>query len=161
MTMPNRDRKPANIKTILVLDDESIDIPLSAEAQRFYKSGRPFLQDYLPFWIAALTARLIVVLIPLAALLYPIFKFLPQMYGWIMRLKITRLYDEMRSIEREMEAHGQGRDVGAMIAKLDQLDQRANHLRLPAAYASRVYELRAHIDLVRERLAISPDRKPH
>jgi hypothetical protein len=35
---------------------ESIDIPLSAEAQRFYKSGRPFLQDYLPFWIAALTA---------------------------------------------------------------------------------------------------------
>jgi TRAP-type uncharacterized transport system substrate-binding protein len=138
---------------------ESIDIPLSDEAQRFYKSGRPFLQNYLPFWAATLTERLFV-LIPLAALLYPIFKFLPQMYGWIMRLKITRLYDEMRSIEREMEAHGQGHDAGAMMAKLDLLDQRANHLRLPAAYASRVYELRAHIDLVRERLAISPDRKP-
>jgi hypothetical protein len=140
---------------------ESVDLPLSAEAQRFYKSGRPFLQNYLPFWIATLTERLLVVLIPLAVLLCPFFKLLPQMYGWIMRSKITRLYNEMRSIEREMEAQGQGQDVDAMIAKLDRLDQRANHLWLPAAYASRLYEVRAHIDLVRERLAIGPDRKPH
>jgi TRAP-type uncharacterized transport system substrate-binding protein len=140
---------------------ESIDIPLSAEAQRFYKSGRPFLQDYLPFWAATLTARLLVVLIPLAALLYPFFKFPPRMYDWIMRSKITRLFDEMRSIEREMEAQGQGHDSDALIAKLNQLDQRANHLRLPTAYASMLYMLRAHIDLVRERLAISPHQKPH
>jgi hypothetical protein len=141
---------------------ESIDIPLSAEAQRFYKSGRPFLQDYLPFWVALLTGRLLVVLIPLAALLYPLFKFPPRMYDWIMRSKITRLHDEMRSIEREIEAQGQGHDSDALIAKLDQLDQRANHLRLPTAYASMLYMLRTHIDLVRERLlAISPDRKPH
>jgi TRAP-type uncharacterized transport system substrate-binding protein len=140
---------------------EPIDIPLSEEAHRFYKTGRPFLQDYLPFWIATLTGRLLVVLIPLAALLYPLFRLMPQMYGWIMRSKITRLYDEMRSIEREMEAQGQGHDADAMIAKLDQLDQHANHLKLPTAYASMLYVLRAHIDLVRERLAISPDRKPH
>jgi hypothetical protein len=76
-----------------------------------------------------------------------------------MRSKITRLYDEMRSIEREMEARGHGHDADAVIAKLDQLDQRANHLKLPPAYASMLYMLRAHIDLVRERLAISPDRK--
>jgi TRAP-type uncharacterized transport system substrate-binding protein len=138
---------------------ESIDIPLSAEAQRFYKSGRPFLQDYLPFWIATLTGRLLVVLIPLAALLYPLFKFLPLMYGWIMRSKIIPLYNEMRSIEREMEDQGGGRDAAAMIAKLDQLDQRASRLKLPTAYASMAYMLRAHIGLVRERLAISPDRK--
>jgi hypothetical protein len=132
---------------------ESIDIPLSAEAQRFYKNGRPFLQAYLPFWIATLAERLIVVLIPMAALLYPIFKFLPKMYGWIMLSKLTRLCDEMRSIERELEAQGQGQDTDTMIAKLDQLDQRANHLRLPTADASLLYMLRIHIDLVRERLA--------
>jgi TRAP-type uncharacterized transport system substrate-binding protein len=143
---------------------ESIDLPLSAEAQRFYKSGRPFLHDHLPFWIATLSGRLLVVLIPLAVLLYPILKVLPQMYGWIMRSKITRLYDEMRSIEREMEARVQGLDADAMdatIARLDQLDRRANHLRLPTSYASLLYMLRTHIDLVRERLAISPSRKPH
>ena len=140
---------------------ESIDIPLSAEARRFYKSGRPFLQDYLPFWIATLTGRLLVVLIPLAALLYPLFKLLPLMYGWIMRSKIIPLYNEMRSIEREIADQGGGHDADAMIAKLDQLDQRASRLRLPPSYASLLYMLRTHIDLVRQRLAISPDPKPH
>ncbi len=139
---------------------EPIDIPLSAEAQRFYKSGRPFLHDLLPFWIATLTGRLLVVLIPLGVLLYPLLRFLPQMYNWLMRSKITRLYDEMRSIEREMEARGRGPDADAMIARLDQLDRRAHHLRLPPSYASLLYMLRTHIDLVRERLAIDPGRKP-
>jgi hypothetical protein len=140
---------------------ESIDLPLSDEAQRFYKSGRPFLQNYLPFWAATLTERLILLLIPLAVLLYPVLKLLPRMYGWIMQSKITRLYNEMRSIEREMQAQGprQGQDADAMTARLDQLDQRANHLRLPTGYASSLYNLRAHIDLVREHLASSPDRK--
>jgi hypothetical protein len=140
---------------------EAIDIPLSDEAQLFYKNGRPFLQQHLPFWIATLTERLLVVLIPLAVLIYPFFKLLPQMYGWIMRSKITRLYNEMRSMEREMEAPGQGQDADAMIAKLDQLDLRANHLWLPTGYADILYNLRSHIALVRERLAVGSDRKPH
>jgi TRAP-type uncharacterized transport system substrate-binding protein len=33
---------------------EAIDMPLSSEAARFYKSGLPFLHDYFPFWVAAL-----------------------------------------------------------------------------------------------------------
>jgi hypothetical protein len=135
---------------------ESIDLPLSAEAQRFYKSGRPFLQGYLPFWIATLVEQLLVVLIPLAVLLYPAFKLLPQTYDWMMQLKITRLYDAIKSIESEMEAQGPEFDAKALNAKLDQLDRRANHLRLPTVYASNLYTLRSHIDLVRARLAISP-----
>ena len=140
---------------------ESIDLPLSGEAQRFYKSGRPFLQRYLPFWIATLVERVLVILLPMAALLYPLFKFLPQIYDWIIRLRIMRLYDEMRLIESEMEAQGRGHDADAMIAKLDQLDERANGLRLPRVYASMLYTLRMHINLVRGRLGMSPDRKPH
>jgi len=136
---------------------ESIDLPLSGEARRFYKSGRPFLLGYLPFWIATLVEQSLVVLIPLAVLLYPAFRLLPQTYGWMMQLKITRLYDEIRSIESDMEAQGPEFDANALNAKLDQLDQRANHLRLPIVYASNLYTLRSHIDLVRTRLAISPD----
>jgi hypothetical protein len=136
---------------------EAIDLPLSAEAQRFHKSGRPFLQGYLPFWVATLVEQTLVVLIPLVALLYPVSKLLPQTYDWMMQRKITRLYDEIRSIESDMEAKGPAFDGGALNAKLDQLDQRANHLRLPTVYASNLYTLRSHIDLVRTRLAISPD----
>jgi TRAP transporter TAXI family solute receptor len=139
---------------------ESIDLPLSGEAHRFYKSGRPFLQGYLPFWIATLIEKLLVVLIPMAALLYPVFKLLPQMYDWMMQLRIRRLYDEIRSIESDMEAQGPGYDANALNAKLDQIDQRANHLQLPTVYASSLYTLRSHIDLVRTRLTANPDASP-
>ena len=132
---------------------ESIDVPLSQEAQRFYKAGRPFLQGYLPFWVATLVEKLLLVLVPLAALLYPVFKLLPQMYDWMMQLRIRRLYDEIRSIESEMEAQGTEFDANALNTKLDQIDQRANHLQLPTVYASSLYTLRSHIDLVRTRLA--------
>jgi TRAP-type uncharacterized transport system substrate-binding protein len=36
---------------------EAIDMPLSSEAARFYKSGLPFLHDYFPFWMAALLGK--------------------------------------------------------------------------------------------------------
>jgi TRAP-type uncharacterized transport system substrate-binding protein len=136
---------------------EAIDLPLSGEAQRFYKSGRPFLQGYLPFWIATLVEKTLVVLIPVIALLYPAFKLLPQAYDWMMQLKITRLYDEIRSIESDMEAQRPEFDTIGLNAKLDQIDQRANHLRLPTVYASNLYTLRSHLDLVRARLAMNPE----
>jgi hypothetical protein len=95
----------------------------------------------------------VVVLLPLAALLFPVFKFLPQTYDWMMQLRIRRLYDEIRSIESEMNAGGRKIDVSALNAKLDLMDQRANQMQLPNVYASSLYTLRSHIDLVRTRLA--------
>ena len=132
---------------------EAIDLPLSQEAQRFYKAGRPFLQGYLPFWVATLVEKMLVVLVPLAALLFPVFKFLPQSYDWMMQLRIRRLYDEIRLIESEMDVQGAEIDRNAMSTKLDLIDQRANHLQLPNVYTSSLYTLRGHIDLVRTRLA--------
>ena len=140
---------------------EAIDLPLSEESQSFYKTGRPFLQEHLPFWIATIVERALFVFVPLAAVLFPLFRFLPQIYDWIMRSRIMRLYDEMRSIESEVQAHGQGHDSDALIAKLDQLEGRANALQLPRFYAIMLYTLRAHINLIRGRLAMSADKKPH
>jgi TRAP-type uncharacterized transport system substrate-binding protein len=139
---------------------EAVDIPLSNEALRFYKSGPPFLHNYFPFWMAALIGKLIV-LIPILAVLYPIMKSLPHLYDWVMRSKILRMYGELRLLEDEMTgARSTGRDIGEMIARLDRLQGQANHLRMPVAYVSMLYDLRHHIDLVRERLAVGPDRKP-
>jgi TRAP transporter TAXI family solute receptor len=131
---------------------EAIDLPLSGEALQFYKSGRPFLQNYLPFWAASLAGRLLILLIPIIGILYPLMRFLPALYGWAMRSKISRLYGELRLMEAEMETRGAGRDTGDMLARLDRLEQRANHLRVSLGYANMLYMLRAHIALVRERL---------
>lgn len=88
------------------------------------------------------------------------FKLLPKMYDWIMQSRITRVYDEMRSIEREMESGRQGYNAETMNAKLEDLSIRANRLllSLPTSYASSLYTLRGHINFVRGRLASSPGR---
>ena len=132
---------------------ESIDLPLSREALQFYKSGRPFLHNYLPFWVAELFGALILLLIPILGVIYPLIRFLPSLYSWLMRSKIARIYGELRFLEDEiMEARRTGRDISAMVAQFDHLEDQANHLKIPTAYASRLYELRNHIDVVRERL---------
>ena len=131
---------------------EAIDIPLSDEAQQFYKSGRPFLQNYLPFWMAALIARLLVLLIPIVGVLYPLMRFIPALYGWGMRRKITRIYGELRFLEAEMETSGTQLDPLEATERLDQLERQANQLKMPIAYASMLYLLRNHIALVRDRL---------
>jgi TRAP-type uncharacterized transport system substrate-binding protein len=131
---------------------ESVDLPLSAEVLRFHKSGRPFLQEQLPFWFAVLIGRALLVLVPLMAVAYPIFKFLPMMYDWIMRSRIQRFYREMRSVENAMEDRAQQLDASAMTAKIDQLEQRAIRLRLPNAYDSSLYTMRVHIGLLRSHL---------
>jgi TRAP transporter TAXI family solute receptor len=131
---------------------DSYNLPLSDEALRFYKSGPPFLHNYLPFWMAELTGKLIILLIPVLGVLYPMARFLPALYAWAMKRKISRLYGELRFLEDELEGCGTDDRVGEIAEQLERLEKQANHLRIPAAYASMLYMLRNHIELVRNRL---------
>jgi hypothetical protein len=131
---------------------ESIDLPLGKEARQFYKSGRPYFQRYLPFWLAVQVDRLLIIIIPLIGLMYPLLRFMPFVYDWSMRRRIYRLYGELWLLEHELETTGSGHSAGDLNAKLDRLEEKANHLRLPKAYVDMLYRLREHILLVRERL---------
>jgi TRAP transporter TAXI family solute receptor len=132
---------------------EGIELPLSSEAVHFYKSGQPFLQHNLPFWMASLVGHLLVLLIPIVAVLYPMMRFLPALYGWLMRRKIARLYGELRFLEDEIAGGGKPADAAQLVARLDHLERQANQLRMPIAYESMMYLLRNHICVVRNRLA--------
>src|SRR5262245_1623962 len=132
---------------------EGIELPLSREAVQFYKSGQPFLQHNLPFWMASLVGHLLVLLIPIVAVLYPLMRFLPALYGWLMRRKIARLYGELRFLEDEITGGGGPTDAAQLMARLDQLEKQANQLRMPIAYESMMYLWRNHIRAVRNRLA--------
>jgi TRAP transporter TAXI family solute receptor len=135
---------------------DAISLPLSDEAQRFHKSGRPFLQHHFPIWMAVLIERLLVVLIPVVGLLYPLLRFLPALYDWSMRSKVFRLYGEMRFLELQIERGDAKGDLNATAAQLDRIEQRANQLKMPKAYASMVYSLLGHIALLRQRLQGHP-----
>jgi hypothetical protein len=51
-----------------------------------------------------------------------------------------------------MESQAHELDGPAMMARIDQLEQRAIHLRLPTAYDSSLYTMRLHIGLLRSHL---------
>jgi TRAP transporter TAXI family solute receptor len=141
---------------------ESVDLPLSADAERFHRSGRPFLQEQLPFWFAVLIGKALLVLVPLAAVAYPIFRLLPLLYDWMMRSRIGSLYGEMRSVENTMEERANDLDAPAMMARIDELEQRAIHLKLPTSYDSSLYTVRIHIGLLRTHLeSILANETPH
>jgi hypothetical protein len=71
----------------------------------------------------------------------------------MMRSRVARIYGELRFLEDEiMIARGSGRDTHEMIGRLDRLERQTNNLRIPPTYASMLYMLRHHIELVRENL---------
>ena len=131
---------------------ESIDLPLSEQAQQFYKSGPPFFQRHLPFWLAVLVQQLLVVLIPVIAVLYPLLRFMPAVYGWAMRRRVFRLYGELKLLEDELSSRGAREDVADLVARLDNLEDRTSRFRLPLSFRPLLYALRLHINLVRQRL---------
>jgi TRAP transporter TAXI family solute receptor len=123
--------------------------PLSHEADRYYKSGAPFLQRYLPFWLAVLADRLIVMLVPIIALLIPLLKVAPAIYNWRVRSKVFRCYGELKYLEDDLKHHFEPARLGEYRDRLDALDEEASQLRVPLGFTDLVYTLREHVNLVR------------
>jgi hypothetical protein len=131
---------------------ESIDLPLSNEARRYYRSGGSFLQQNLPFWLAVLISRLLVLLIPLVGVLYPLFRLLPALYGWRAQRRIFRLYGELRFLEHDLESHGSDQNFEKLKSRLDRIEEKANRMGVPMMYSNMRYILWMHITLIRDRL---------
>jgi len=132
---------------------EPMDLPLSDAARQYHRSGVPWLQRHLPFWLASLAAQALMLLVPIVGVVYPIFKLLPALYGWIMRRRIFHLYGELKFLEAELETRGADKAGTDLSAKLDQLEARADHMHVPKAFTHMVYTLRLHIEIVRKRIA--------
>ena len=126
------------------------EFPMSKEAERYYKSGKPFLQRYLPFWAATLIDRMVVMLVPLLAVLVPLFKFAPQLYGWRVRSRIYRRYGELKFLENELNEDPGQRSRAEWMEKLDAIEKDASGIRTPLTFSDMLYTLRGHIDLVRD-----------
>ena len=127
-------------------------LPLSPDAARYFKSGAPFLQRYLPFWLAVLIDRLIVLLVPVFALLIPLLKVAPAIYTWRVRSKVFRCYGELRFLEDDLKNHFDPARLDDYRQRLDALDEEASQLHVPLGFTDLVYTLREHVNLVRHML---------
>jgi TRAP transporter TAXI family solute receptor len=124
-------------------------LPLSPDAARYFKSGPPFLQRYLPFWLAVLVDRLIVMLVPIFALLIPLLKVAPAIYNWRVRSKVFRVYGELKFLEDDLRDHFDPAKLADYRSRLDALDDEASALHIPLGFTDLAYTLREHVNLVR------------
>jgi len=65
---------------------------------------------------------------------------------------VFRLYGELKFLEDELLSRKAQEDVADLTARLDRLEDRASHFRLPVSFRPLLYALRLHINLVRQRL---------
>ena len=126
-----------------------VDLRVSPEADQHRHFGSRFLYQYLPFWVAALVERAIIILLPLAAVLLPLFHYLPQILRWRARSRIYRWYGELTFLERDVETRTGTLPVNKWLADLDRIEHAVAQIHTPAGFASEAYTLRGHIDYVR------------
>ncbi|HSD18718.1 MAG TPA: TAXI family TRAP transporter solute-binding subunit [Anaeromyxobacter sp.] len=131
---------------------EAIDLALSENARQYYRSGRPFLHRYLPYWAAVIVERILLVLVPIVGLVIPLARTLPQIYGGVMRRRIVRFYGELKMLETELEARPANAPTDDLVRRLDELELRASHLHVPLFYSQVLYTLKQHVRLVRGRM---------
>ena len=121
---------------------------LSPEAQRFYRSGVPWLQRYLPFWMANVIDRMWLALLSIVAVLIPLTRVVPPLVEMRIRSRVFRWYGQLRAIEG---ATGQ-QPAAALLAELDDIETKVAQIQVPLSYTDELYALKSHIQFVRRRL---------
>jgi TRAP-type uncharacterized transport system substrate-binding protein len=128
---------------------------ISDDARRYYTSGKSFLYRSLPFWLASLVDRLLVVVVPIIVLLIPGLKLVPALYSWRIRSRIYKWYGILIALERSMLALPAPEERQELLKRLDDIEAEVNKMKMPLAYAEQFYVLRDHISFVRGRYANS------
>ncbi|HKW36540.1 MAG TPA: TAXI family TRAP transporter solute-binding subunit [Burkholderiales bacterium] len=131
---------------------KGVDFAMSADAERYLKSGPPFLQRHLPFWAAVFIDRMVVMIVPILAVLIPLVRFAPAIYAWRIKSRIYRWYGKLKVLEIDTEGAKTEAEVRALVERLDAIERSVSHLPTPLAFSEYLYNLRSHIVLVRARL---------
>ena len=123
-------------------------------ADSFYKTGRPFLSNYVSPSAAAFITKLLLVLVPFLTIAWPLAHFFPSIYSAYVRHKINHWYLDLELIERSY------RDADSQLKQryrdtLDEISDGIASLRLPIMHGLYVQDLfiaREHVELIRKKI---------
>jgi uncharacterized protein len=131
-------------------NEQNLQFSQSEESKRFFKTGRPVLQRYLPFWLANLIERLLVSIVPALAIGIPLAKLIPAFFDYRERAAVLLLYEEADGLDKKLQRGQTTREH--MRAQLDDIETRLGDLGLGANKHVDVYNLRGHLDVLRARV---------
>jgi TRAP transporter TAXI family solute receptor len=129
-----------------------VDFKMSKEAERYYKTGPPFLRRYLPFWLAIFIDRTKIMLLPLIALLFPFFKVMPMIYRWRFRSKIYRWYKKLAEVDPQLLKDDMTSHIDEYLTRLNNIEAQVSQTSVPLPFSNELYHLRLHIEMLRNKL---------
>jgi hypothetical protein len=125
---------------------------ISDDAARYYKSGKGLFYRYLPFWVASLADRTMVLLVPVLVLLIPGMRLVPVLYRWRVTSRIYRWYGALLALERDIRRDPAPEDMEELLGRLAGIEDAVGSIKVPLSFADQLYVLREHIGFVRARL---------
>lgn len=128
---------------------KGLDFPMDMDAEIFLRDGPSFFYRHLPFWGAVWVERFIKILIPLLIVLIPVFTYLPAIINLSLKVKLSRLYKILKNIEKRSNSPD---NYLLLHTELLNLEKRIQQIKVSAMQSKEVYDLKAHVALVRHQL---------
>ena len=129
-----------------------LDFPLHVDAEIYLKDGPSFLHRHLPFWTAVWIGRFAKIVIPLLVILIPLFTYIPAAKNLMLRLKLARVYEELKAIER----NAFNPDLKEKNHKdLADIERKVGNLKVSMLDAKELYDLKGHVGEVKGRINLA------
>jgi TRAP-type uncharacterized transport system substrate-binding protein len=143
---------------------------VAEEARLLYKTGelpvalRTFApavhEAKMPFSISAFIndhgAQTVLLVIPSLVILLPMLRFLPSLYSWTVRRRLLYWYRQLKALEKKLDTYDTAGDLASYQHEIERIDAGVRRIRYPLQFSNQFYDLRGHIDLVRQRLFQKP-----
>lgn len=146
------------------------EFTVAEDARQIYKSGElPLMLRVLaplnekigiPFPVAAFAnahgAQVILLLIPALTILIPLIRVLPMLYSWSVRRRLLYWYQQLKQLETKLDTGWPRSDWASLLAEIDRIEAGVRRIKMPLNFSDQFYDLRGHIDLVRQRINVKP-----
>lgn len=130
---------------------QGVVMPVDVYAGDLLRNGTSSLQSFLPYWVVAQINRVAILLLPILFLLLPLFRLAPGLYGWQMRRRVFRHYQDITAIDHAVP-EADSATLGRLSQQLDDIDQDLARLKLPLPYRDMAYTARLHLELLKRRI---------
>jgi TRAP transporter TAXI family solute receptor len=130
---------------------EEISLPLARRAEHFYQDGPPPLVRYLPFWLAGLLNRTLLLISALAGVVVVLLQAVPPLLSAHFSRNLATIYRRLETVERSFGTRAFDRT--AALETLDELLQESAQMKIPfPPLRAPYFEMRQNLHDVRDRV---------
>lgn len=130
----------------------SSDFPTSPESRAVLLRNLNWLEAHLPFTLAQIVQRMLVIGLPVALVTALLMALIPAWICIVLEGRVSRWYGELRFIEhdlREKDMDAGGLEMTRISNRLRQLERSFADVKLPPELAPRWFALHQHVAFVR------------